>query len=415
MILDLFDHITQNNSNAAEKNYLQLAETIFTSQQSILFLNTQLSPDKKHKFLEELKIFLHSSSDISEPSLLIPTSGTTSLKLKIAVIKKSCFLNAAKRANTYLHSSASDSWLAALPFYHVSGLSILARVFLNKNKVYSLSKWNPGEFVNQLTQSKISFSSLVPTQIFDIVQNSFKAPATLKTVLVGGSALTDSQFKTMIELGWPLLKTFGMTETSAFFSTAHQDSLYKPLPGVEISIDARGYLAIQSDSLFDGYIKQMDTGWVFEPKVLSNTFWSTDDHAAIVSNNENQKIFKILGRDQNLIKIKSEFVNINLLTSKLTEISANSGLPPGAMAIRYFANSRNENELFAVISEKYDIPLQKKSVHRLNAEVLPFERINWYIKVPEIPKTDLGKVVTSVFSTDEFKEIYFENRKSILD
>ena len=166
-----------------------LPDTIFGSDESFLFLNDQLSNERKLEITTQVNQFLKSSNVITSPSLLIPTSGTTSHNLKIVVLKKESVLNAAKKANACLKTNADDNWLVSLPLHHVAGLSILARAFLNANKTYYWNKWDPATFIKNLNSWNISFCSLVPTQIFDLISQNIPAPKSLKTVLVGGSAL----------------------------------------------------------------------------------------------------------------------------------------------------------------------------------------------------------------------------------
>ena len=106
----------------------------------------------------------------------------------------------------------------------------------------------------------------MPTQIFDLISQNIPAPKQLKTVLVGGSALPNQYWEQMVLLKWPLLKTFGMTETAAFIGTnSKSGTYYDPLPNVEIKLDANERLAIKTDSLFDGYIQEIGTHWQFQP------------------------------------------------------------------------------------------------------------------------------------------------------
>jgi O-succinylbenzoic acid--CoA ligase len=433
--LELFQPSTwTQNSNHQAVDISALPKFIFESETSFLFLNDQLNNERKLEIQQQLELLIQTTPIINEPSLLIPTSGTTSHLLKIVVLKKRNFLNAAKRANAVLKSTPQDTWLASLPLHHVAGLSILARAYLNQNKTYYWTKWDAQIFAKNLNQLHVNFCSLVPTQIFDLITVSVPAPKHLKTVLVGGSALPNQYWQQMVDLGWPLLKTFGMTETAAFMSTSSQsDKYYDPLPNVEIKLDKNERLAIKTDSLFEGYIQEIVTPgrtrtsdiasvmngirhkteanphWQFQPAQLNDGFWSAEDRAELLGNQ-----FQILGRDQGIIKIKGELVNTQLLTQRLNDVSAEMSLGNHAPILHFAPNERDEHELFAVVTKSQDEVKLKTVIKRFNDLVLPFERINWYILVDEIPRTDLGKVKTSSFNTDSFKESYFENRQSIL-
>lgn len=392
----------------------QLPQVIFGSDTSYIFLNDQLNDGRKKEITTQLNQFLEKSNVVTEPSLLIPTSGTTSHRLKIVVQKKSHFLNAAKKVNSFLKSQSGDTWLVSLPLHHVAGLSILGRAYLNKNKTYYWTKWEPATFIKNLNQWHINYCSLVPTQIFDLIQQNTPAPNHLKTVLVGGSALPDSHWQAMLQLGWPLLKTFGMTETAALISTSSTTSkYYDPLPGVEVNLDSSEHLAIKSTSLFAGYIVERGTAttttWQFQPIQQNNGFWSSEDRAIL-----NGQQFEILGRDQGIIKIKGELVNTQILNQKLTELSSETMSAANTPILHFVPNERDEHELFAIFPKIENELIQKNVIKRFNQLVLPYERINWYIVMDEIPRTDLGKIKISALNAGSFKETYFENRQSIL-
>lgn len=392
-----------------------VAQNLFSSPSAILFLNEQLSSARRENIFNQIKKFTVDQKISKEPLLLIPTSGTTSLDLKIAILTKQNFLNAAKRANQFLRATSADSWLITLPLHHVAGLSILARSYLSKGSVYYLPEWNPEVFLENLIKWKISFCSLVATQIFDLVSKKIKAPPSLKYALVGGSAIADSLFEQMKQLGWPLVKTFGMTETSAFICINAAEKYYQPLNGVSVSLDQNNNLSIKCDSLFEGYLQQNKMEWQYIPKYLNNGFWSTEDRARLIAKPGSEIGFELLGRKQGLIKIKGELVNVNLLNERLNELSTKNNLPPQSLIIHFLADPRNEHELFAVFCDNRSEDVHKLVIQEFNRGVLPFERIVWYIKANQIETTELGKVKTGQFDSDHFKEIYFENRKSILD
>jgi o-succinylbenzoate---CoA ligase len=411
MKLELFDLQKWMNQNGAVENISQLPTYIFNSDISFVFFNDQLDETKKATIYQNLSEFLIRSKLLNEPCFLIPTSGTTSLNLKLVVIEKRKFLNAARRANAFLDSTPMDAWLLSLPVHHVAGLSILARAFLNSAPVYYWTKWQPREFVQKLSQWSISFCSLVPTQIFDLAASELSAPTTLKRVLVGGSALSDSLCQKMQRLSWPLIKTYGMTETSAFISASfNNNDFYNPLPGVTVTLDENQHLALRSDSLFEFYLEQTENGWQKIPKITVDGFWSTEDYAELSSLDKTK--FKIIGRQQGMIKIKGELVNLQLLNSRIFEIAIEKQFGSQAFYIHYLPDQRNEHQLIAIVPKNTDTDKLKSVIAHYNKTVLPFERIEWYVLIEEVPKSDLGKVKTGSFNTDEFKKFCLENKKS---
>jgi O-succinylbenzoic acid--CoA ligase len=123
--------------------------------------------------------------------LWLCTSG--SIQLKLVGLSKEAFLISAKAVNDHLESNSSDVWLNPLPHFHVGGLGIVARAFLSHAKVINFQgKWNVSDFYQQL--HGCTLTALVPAQIFDLVQGQFRAPPSLRGVIVGGGSLSEEPY-----------------------------------------------------------------------------------------------------------------------------------------------------------------------------------------------------------------------------
>ena len=156
----------------------------------------------------------------------------TSGHSKICLLSKKALLHQASLANKNLQASKKDKWLISLPLYHVGGISILARAFLSKSSyLINTKKWYPLSFKKQIEKEKISLSSLVPTQVYDLVAKNLKAPPCLRALLVGGDFLSPEIYKQAKELGWPLLLCYGATETSSHIAVEELSSLKKARKG----------------------------------------------------------------------------------------------------------------------------------------------------------------------------------------
>ena len=175
--------------------------------------------------------------------IFILSSGTTNSSVqdfKWIALSKSAFLTSASEVNRHLGSGQSsnrkDICLHVLPDFHVGGLSILARSYLSGASVVRLLKWNVREFESLIIERKVTLTSLVPAQIFDLVQCQIQCPVSMRAVLVGGGALTVELYKKGRALGWPLLATYGMTEACSQIATSELDANYR-LPEIGFSPD----------------------------------------------------------------------------------------------------------------------------------------------------------------------------------
>jgi|GEM_PF-3706055 len=154
------------------------------------FQKTQNTPDK---------------SDMHESYYLLSTSGSEKKK---HFLHTSSSIKEATESFLKTHPlDASDRWWLSLSTRHVAGFSILARSYFSKIKAPYEKDFSLDTKI--MEEEGISLLSLVPTQIFDIVSRSLKAPISLKYVFVGGAPLSDNLFLKAKELGWPLVPCFG--------------------------------------------------------------------------------------------------------------------------------------------------------------------------------------------------------------
>ena len=120
----------------------------------------------------------------------------------------------------------------ALPDFHVGGMGILARcheAFLQGGSGWR-GKWDPVRYHELALAEGSTLSSLVPTQLFDLVEHGLRAPEPLRAVIIGGGRLDDQLYEQALQLGWPLMESYGMTEAG--------------IPGGDI--DARAHVICRS-------------------------------------------------------------------------------------------------------------------------------------------------------------------------
>ncbi|HEU4888396.1 MAG TPA: AMP-binding protein, partial [Thermoanaerobaculia bacterium] len=213
----------------------------WTSGASHVLLNPRMPADEQAR----LRSFV---TDLPG-HLWLATSGTTGA-LKLAALSKEAMLASAAAVNRHLEASASDVWGSVLPSFHVGGLGIFARAFLSGGRVVRRS-WDAQTFA---ADREMTLASLVPAQVSDLVRLRLPSPANLRAVVVGGGALLDAHYCDARALGWPLLSSYGMTETCSQVATA---TLASPelmlLDHLEARTEPDGCLAFRGASLFTGY------------------------------------------------------------------------------------------------------------------------------------------------------------------
>ncbi len=367
------------------------------SSESIVLLNPRFPTDEGSSITQQLLAISSGKSYI-----WLASSGTTGPTKWIALTKKA-FLHSATTVNTFIGLSPSDRWLQVLPSFHVGGLGIWARSYLSGTRVIDLytatqGKWNVHTFYQTLIDYQISWSALVPAQVYDLVQRHLQAPSSLIGIIVGGGALSLPVYQAATQLGWKLWLSYGLTECASQVATASiisrpslTPSPLQILPHVQLALSTEGYLKIKSPSLLDLYAVSSPIGFNFyDPKVEG---WLTTSDLAEIEGHS----LKIVGRQQHLLKIGGENVNVQQLEAKWQhislqfEISADREMFDTALFAR--EDERLGYTMQLAITKKTDETLVKQLMTAYNQMVLPFERIRQVHRIPSIPRSALGKLL----------------------
>lgn len=332
----------------------------------------------------------------------LATSGTSGA-LKLVLLTRSAFLASAQAVNEHLESSVEDTWLKALPDFHVGGLSIFARAFITGATVVESKPhegvWSASAFTEEVKHTKATLVSLVPAQVFSIVQSKVRAPDSLQAAVIGGGALANDLYMLARELRWPVLPSYGLTEccsqvATALLGTTRRAGGEMPRPHLLSHIKARvsetGKLELKSPALLEGYIKIKGGESLFEDPKRDGWF-ETEDRVELIDDE-----LVVLGRDSDFLKIGGESVDFARLQSKFEDL-------------RIFAARLNELPDFALIA--VPDPRLGQVIHLLcassgvapravenlvesfNQEVLPFERIRQVHMLANIPRSSLGKLL----------------------
>jgi len=381
-------------------------EIDWLSDASHVLLNPRM-PQEERRRLESFVIDLPGHVWLS-------TSGTTGA-LKLTALSKRALLASAAAVNRHLQSDAKDVWRCALPTFHVGGLGIHARAFLSGARVVNDS-WDG-----------VTLASLVPAQVSDLVlRDRVAAPQSLRAVVVGGGALSDELYRGALELGWPLLPSYGMTECCSQVATAPlhfrreqplirlrhllpsrrgegsrgalPSRAFSPRAGrrcrrrmrggsraesrllaelilldhIEARIESDGRLALRSEALLTGYASE--EGFL-DPKI--DGWFITEDIASL-----DGRVLHVQGRSGDFVKIGGESVDLSRLDRILADLGADAAViaEPDERLGHVIALAIASGDADAIASA-------------FNARVFPFERARRIVRVAEIPRTPLGKIM----------------------
>lgn len=329
----------------------------------------------------------------------IATSGSTAESAsatKLVALSRKAIVASAKSVNLFLQSTSEDRWTQVLPSFHVGGMGIEVRAALSGAAVVPALKenrWDVDHYYSIACAEACTLSALVPTQVYDLVVGNYEAPGALRAIVVGGGALDPALYLKARELGWPLLPSYGMTETASQIATADLKSLAQnEFPDIELLSHAQarrnhqGFLEVSAESLFTCYAQiQKDGPRWWNPK--QGDWFTTEDRGDVQG-----RVLTIEGRSKDYIKIGGEGTNMARLRLILDECTRE--LFPQAVqkvTLLEVPSDRLGHEVHLVSSLSND---QTEVLAKRYAEkVLPFEKVRHIHYVSEIPRSDLGKIL----------------------
>ncbi|MFC4321668.1 o-succinylbenzoate--CoA ligase [Litchfieldia salsa] len=143
----------------------------------------------------------------------------------------------------------NDCWLAIVPFFHISGLSILIRSVIYGIPIVLHEKFSADEANRSIMEEGVTIVSVVSKMLTQMVQDleESRYPTSFRCMLLGGgpapkSLLEDCKIKEV-----PVYQTYGMTETasqivtlSPEYSLSKLGSAGKPLFPSQLRIEKNG-------------------------------------------------------------------------------------------------------------------------------------------------------------------------------
>lgn len=199
--------------------------------------------------------------EMERPASIMYTSGTTGNPKGVIQTYENHFWSAMASALN-LGISDSDSWLCTVPIFHISGLSILMRSVIYGIPVYLEEKFDERRINELLVHGEITTISVVTTMLQRLLAIRSEAYSSrLRTVLLGGGAVSDTLLKACAKYDIPLIQSYGMTETASQIVTLSKEdaarkrgSSGKALFPSEVKIAADGEILLKGPSIMAGYL-----------------------------------------------------------------------------------------------------------------------------------------------------------------
>ena len=222
---------TWTNSQVHEATQ-EIPFTSFLNGRDISVLHTQwLSLIPSHKqTTHELSLIVNKT-----PFAFLFTSGSSSRPKRIPLRHYQLWA-AYQATQAQVQLSPNQSWGLCLPLHHIGALSIVLKSLLSHSSI-SLSSssdvqhWN--SWLNGWHHCRVI--SMVPTQLHKWLEHnrteniSPLVSEMFRFIILGGGPTNAPDIDEAANLGWPILLSYGMTETFAHICSIPASELPKPL------------------------------------------------------------------------------------------------------------------------------------------------------------------------------------------
>jgi O-succinylbenzoic acid--CoA ligase len=296
-------------------------------------INPQLPPSLKENLLSQAHLLGQKGH------LYLLTSGSTTTP-KWVGLKPDSILTTASSFQKKLSLKDQDHWCLCLPTFHIAGISVLARAEVSLSRVFALEKWSAQGFLKKIVEHRCTCASLVPSQLYDLLQTNQVAPDFFRCLLVGAGKVDPFLQKKALELKWPLVESYALTEASGTVAIRKGDQKYfEPLEHIQIEShtdikmnfdllesispssrnipkkrkdksNAKSTLVLRSKTLYEHLLLssegvQKREGDTYPTQDLAEFFYQ-----------EGKTFFSLLGRTEDHQKVQGEWVFLPELSEK---------------------------------------------------------------------------------------------------
>jgi O-succinylbenzoic acid--CoA ligase len=315
-----------------------------------------------------------------QPHWLVATSGTEG-EGSLVVLTGDQLMSSVRASRERLAFTDSDSWLLCLPMFHVGGLMIPLRCAEAGATLVVHETFDPERLWRDLHGYEITHVSLVPAMLAKLLEHyaGQPPPRHLRVMLAGGGALSPGLAQAVLDAGWPLCPSYGMTETASQVATVYPPPcdytagvVGRPLSHLQLKIEpTSGRIMIKGNSVMQGYAGQpmRDDDWL-----VTSDLGELDEQGNLI----------VLGRADEMLISGGENVHPQQVENLLVECPCIQDVALTAVADPVWGDG-----LVAL----YSGDLSSEELRAWSRTHLPgFMRPKEFVRVDALPRTTMGKL-----------------------
>ncbi|WP_257008386.1 AMP-binding protein [Bacillus sp. FJAT-45350] len=356
-------------------------------------------------------------------ALLQYTGGTTGLAKGVMLTHHNLLSNTIMcRHWMYKMRGGEERTLAALPFFHVYGMTVSMNLsVINGSKMYIVPKFDPKEILKIIDKHKITIFPGAPTMYIALINHPDIQKYDLSSIeaCISGSASLPQEVQQMFEeiTGGRLVEGYGLTEASPvthcnlIWGDRRQGSIGLPWPnteamilsaetGEEAEINQVGELVVRGPQVMKGYWNRPE-----ETQASFHQDWLLTGDMGYM---DEDGYFYVVDRKKDMI-IAGGF---NIYPREIEEVLYEHESIQEAVAIGVPDTYRGETvKVFVVLKEGKT--LAEKELNQYCRQHLAAYKVpRLYEFREELPKTMVGKILKRVLIEEEEKKSKNEQRKS---
>ena len=335
--------------------------------------------------------------ELGREAAILYTSGTSG-RPKGALITYGNLWFSAVASALHLGHEPDDVWLAAMPLFHVGGLSIVFRGVIGATTVVLNERFDPARALVAIDEGA-TLVSVVPVMLQRMLDMRGDAawPLHLRCILVGGSSAPSRLIEECLRLGIPVAATYGLTEATSQVTTmrpsqaaGRPSSSGLPLPLTEVRITAStgnvmsgeiGLIEVRGPTLFAGYLEDSTA----RSSVSSDGWFQTGDAGYL----DREGYLYVVDRRDDLIVSGGE----NVYPGEIERVLSEHPLVVDAGVIGVADEAWGSRPVAAVVwrgdRDTANLNLLRHCEERLSSYKVP-DRI---VVVPELPRSASGKLL----------------------